>query len=54
MWLFQRAAPKTFDQQMSNLQGKIEAKEDTITETKAEIKALKKEARATKDSKTTK
>lgn len=43
-----------FDQQMSNLQVKIEGKEDAITETKAEIKALKKEARATKDSKTTK
>lgn len=50
----QRAAPKTFDQQMTNLQTKIEAKEDTITETKAEIKALKKEARSTKDAKTTK
>lgn len=50
----QRAAPKTFDQQMSNLQGKIDAKVDAIIETKAEIKALKKEARSTKDAKTTK
>lgn len=39
---------------MSNLQVKIEAKEDTITETQAEIKALRKEARATRDAKTTK
>jgi hypothetical protein len=39
---------------MSNLQVKIQAKEDAIFETKDEIKALKKEARATKDSKTTK
>ena len=53
-FFLQRAAPKTFDQQMTNLQTKIEAKEDTITETKAEIKALKKEARSTKDAKTTK
>lgn len=39
---------------MTNLQGKIQAKEDSIADTKAEIKALRKEARQTKDSKTTK
>ena len=50
----QRAAPKTFDKQMSNLRAKIEAKEDAITETKGEIKALKKEVRTTKDAKATK
>lgn len=49
----QRAPPKTFDQQMSNLQVKIQAKEDSIIEAKAEIKALKKESRSTKDSKVT-
>lgn len=50
----QRAAPKTFDKQMSNLRSKIEAKEDSITETKGEIKALKKEVKTTKDPKATK
>ena len=50
----QRAAPKTFDKQMSNLRAKIEAKEDAITETKGEIKALKREVKSTKDPKTTK
>lgn len=39
---------------MSNLQTKIQAKEDAITDTADEVKALKKEARLTKDSKTTK
>ncbi len=39
---------------MTNLQEKITTKEDTITETKAEIKALKKEVKMTKDSKATK
>ena len=39
---------------MSNLQEKINAKEDTITETRAEIKSLKKEVKTTKDSKATK
>ncbi len=43
-----------FDKQMSNLQEKIAAKEDSITETKSEIKSLKKEVKATKDSKATK
>ena len=50
----QRATPKSFEQQMSNMQAKIQTKEDTITETIADIKSLKKEARATKDSKITK
>ena len=50
----QRAAPKTFDKQMSNLRAKIEAKEDSITETKGEIKALKREVKTTKDPKATK
>jgi DNA topoisomerase-1 len=50
----QRAAPKTFDKQMSNLRTKIEAKEDSITETKGEIKALKREVKTTKDPKATK
>ena len=50
----QRAAPKTFDKQMSNLRAKIEAKEDAITETKGEIKALKREVKTTKDPKATK
>ena len=54
LYFAQRAPPKTFDQQMSNLGLKIEAKEVVITETKAEIKALRKEARSTKDAKTTK
>lgn len=39
---------------MSNLREKIDAKEDAITETKHEIKALKKEVKTTKDSKATK
>ena len=50
----QRAAPKTFDKQMTNLRTKIEAKEDAITETKGEIKALKREVKTTKDPKATK
>ncbi len=52
--MFQRAPPKTFDQQMSNLQGKIQAKEDSLTEIADEVKALKKEFRVTKDSKVAK
>ena len=52
--LTQRAPPKTFDQQMSNLQGKIQAKEELIVDTKKEIKSLRKEAKASKDSKVVK
>eukprot|EP00731_Ephydatia_muelleri_P027038 Em0018g1138a len=47
----QRAAPKNFTQQMSNLQAKLNAKDDTIAEVKKDIKDLQKEAKATKDSK---
>ena len=52
--LSQRAPPKTFDQQLSNLQGKITAKEEAILEVRGEIKALKREARASKDPKVAK
>jgi DNA topoisomerase-1 len=50
----QRAPPKTFDQQLSNLQAKVSAKEETILEVKAEVKALKKEAKASRDPKVVK
>ena len=43
-----------FDQQMSNLQAKITAKEESILEAKSELKALKKEVKTTKDPKLTK
>lgn len=46
-----RAAPKNFTQQMSNLQAKLNAKDETIAEVKKDIKDLQKEAKATKDSK---
>lgn len=50
----QRAPPKTFDQQMSNLQEKIQAKEDAIAECRDEIKALRREVKTSKDAKSTK
>lgn len=50
----QRAVPKTFDKQMGNLQEKIQAKEEAIVDMRAEIKALRREVKTTKDSKTTK
>ena len=52
--LSQRAPPKTFDQQLSNLQAKVTAKEEAILEVKAEVKALRREAKASKDPKVTK
>jgi len=39
---------------MTNLQGKIQAKEDTITEVRAEIKDVKKEVKVSKDPKAVK
>lgn len=50
----QRAPPKTFDQQMSNLQSKVQAKEEAIVDAQVELKALQKEARSTKDPKVVK
>lgn len=50
----QRAPPKAFDQQLSNLQAKVTAKEEAILEVKGEIKALKKEVKASKDPKVAK
>jgi DNA topoisomerase-1 len=47
----QRAPPKTFDQQMTNLQAKIEAKEEAILEAKKDLKQVKKEAKGTSDAK---
>ncbi|XP_075694583.1 DNA topoisomerase 1-like isoform X2 [Rhinoderma darwinii] len=41
----QRAPPKTFDQSMSNLRSKIEAKKEQISLAKKELKEAKKEAK---------
>lgn len=42
----QRAIPKAFDKQMSNIQAKIEAKEEAIIEAQQELKAIKREAKS--------
>ncbi|XP_074488002.1 DNA topoisomerase I, mitochondrial [Sebastes fasciatus] len=41
----QRAAPKTFDQSMANLQARIDARKETLALAKTELKQAKKEAK---------
>ncbi|XP_042352155.1 DNA topoisomerase I, mitochondrial [Plectropomus leopardus] len=41
----QRAPPKTFDQSMANLQAKIDAQKEKLSQTKMELKQAKKEAK---------
>ena len=47
----QRAAPKTFDKQMSNLQEKIDKKHDDIKKAKKEYKALKADYKSSRNEK---
>ncbi|XP_027017553.2 DNA topoisomerase I, mitochondrial isoform X1 [Tachysurus fulvidraco] len=47
----QRAAPKTFEQSMANLQAKIESRKEQLALAKKELKQAKKEAKANSDSK---
>jgi DNA topoisomerase-1 len=42
----QRAVPKNFDQQMENLQSKIDARRDAVKEAKREYKAAKSDYKA--------
>ncbi|XP_044309206.1 DNA topoisomerase I, mitochondrial [Varanus komodoensis] len=45
----QRATPKTFEKSMQNLQAKISAKKDQLTEAKAELKRAKADRKTRKD-----
>ncbi|XP_051953577.1 DNA topoisomerase I, mitochondrial-like [Xyrauchen texanus] len=47
----QRAAPKTFEQSMSNLQTKIDGKKEQLALAKKELKQAKKEAKGSSDNK---
>nr|XP_056710187.1 DNA topoisomerase I, mitochondrial [Euleptes europaea] len=47
----QRATPKTFEKSMQNLQAKIDAKKDQLTDAKAELKRAKACHKAKKDAK---
>ena len=48
--VLQRTAPKAFQQQMDNLQKKIEAKRDALADLERELKVAEREARS-RDSK---
>lgn len=43
--VLQRTAPKAFQQQMENLQKKIEAKRDALADAEKELKVAKREAK---------
>ena len=45
LYVLQRTAPKAFQQQMENLQKKIEAKRDALADLEKELKVAKKEAK---------
>ncbi|XP_022094493.1 DNA topoisomerase I, mitochondrial-like [Acanthaster planci] len=47
----QRAAPKTFDKQMENLQAKIKAKHEAIKKARKEFKAMKNEYKSSRNEK---
>ncbi|KAI1892774.1 hypothetical protein AGOR_G00136990 [Albula goreensis] len=50
----QRAPPKTFEKSMQNLQTKIDAKKDQLSEARRELKSAKADAKVQKDEKTKK
>ncbi|XP_072259810.1 DNA topoisomerase 1 [Pyxicephalus adspersus] len=50
----QRAPPKTFEKSMMNLQTKIDAKKDQLTEARRELKSAKADAKVKRDEKTKK
>ncbi|XP_077458025.1 DNA topoisomerase I, like isoform X1 [Stigmatopora argus] len=50
----QRAPPKTFEKSMQNLQTKIEAKRDQLSDAKRELKSAKADAKVRRDEKTKK
>uniref|UniRef100_A0A8C7XZH6 DNA topoisomerase I n=1 Tax=Oryzias sinensis TaxID=183150 RepID=A0A8C7XZH6_9TELE len=50
----QRAPPKTFEKSMQNLQAKIDAKKDQLSDAKRELKSAKADAKVRKDEKTKK
>ncbi|KAJ8257854.1 hypothetical protein GJAV_G00190450 [Gymnothorax javanicus] len=50
----QRAPPKTFEKSMQNLQTKIDAKKDQLTDARRELKSAKADAKVRKDEKTKK
>ncbi|KAG9332597.1 hypothetical protein JZ751_014695, partial [Albula glossodonta] len=50
----QRAPPKTFEKSMQNLQTKIDAKKDQLSEARRELKSAKADAKVRKDEKTKK
>lgn len=50
----QRAPPKTFEKSMQNLQTKIDAKRDQLSDAKRELKSAKADAKVRKDEKTKK
>lgn len=43
--MLQRTAPKAFQQQMENLQKKIEARRDALADLERELKVAKREAK---------
>ncbi|XP_018594632.1 DNA topoisomerase 1-like [Scleropages formosus] len=50
----QRAPPKTFEKSMQNLQSKIDAKKDQLSEAKRELKSAKADAKVRRDEKSKK
>ncbi|KAI1890244.1 hypothetical protein AGOR_G00151720 [Albula goreensis] len=50
----QRAPPKTFEKSMQNLQGKIDAKKDQLSDAKRELKSAKADAKVRRDEKSKK